>query len=497
MRFRERPHVRLATSLIGGAILGKVVGLIREIVQARILGTTILADSFRGALGVIIVPIAPLQGDAIASVLIPLHREWKSAGVATRMLSSLVLSFFVVSMLAACLVWVLADPATSLLVAGFGPAAHETTVSFVRVLVVSMPAYVVTAVLVAAEISIGRSRIATLRAAVQNLGIIGGIVAMHFTGYILAIPWGYAVGCNAIAFYGGAKLWREQELALRCVCRADFVQATTIFLGRIWGLSGQPLAEQLTMMVERLLASTLAIGTLASLDYARTLTDTAMLLIGQPLGYVVLSHSAPNEEDTPKLVTSFARPLLGIGIPVSIFLVVFASDIVRLVFARGVFDEHAVALTAGALRGIAAGLWATTLGWIVVRMVILAGRRTTAAKCIMAGYFANIGVDLVMASPLGSLGLGLGEGMRGLVILIGASLALRSGRAVLLLLARALPATVVLTGAYILIACSYDQPLLRLSLGALAFAIYVGGWLIFSAPDVLQAMLRRGGFRRA
>ncbi len=143
----RRPHIRLAAGLVGGALASKLLGLFREILQARLLGATILADSFRGALGVSVVPIAPLQGEAIVSVLIPLHREWKSEGVATRLFSALIADFFVASTLIAALIWVFADAATSLLVGGFGPEAHQMTVAFVRIVAFSMPAYVVSAIM--------------------------------------------------------------------------------------------------------------------------------------------------------------------------------------------------------------------------------------------------------------------------------------------------------------------------------------------------------------
>ncbi len=286
-------------------------------------------------------------------------------------------------------------------------------------------------------------------------------------------------------------LWRENELAFRHMRLNDMRESLVIFMRRMRGLFGQPFIEQITQMVERLLASTLAIGTVASLGYARTLTDTALLLIGQPLGYVVLAQPAPDKEDAARHVIAFARPLLGIGIPASLFLVIFAPDIVRLILARGAFNAHAVALTAGALRGISAGLWATTLGWIVVRMVIAAGERITAARIIMAAFFVNILADLVLAYPFGALGLGLGEGVRGVVLLGGALIAMRSGLVVMGLMVRILPFAVVLTAAFLMIANSFDQSLVRVSLGSAALAIAVGAWFVISAPDILRIILQR------
>jgi putative peptidoglycan lipid II flippase len=481
----------LITGLFGGAIASKLVGLIREVIQARLLGTSVVADSFRGALGVALAPVFPLQGEVIGSVLIPLHRDWKSEGVAVPLFSSLVASFFFVTILIAAMAWIFADLMTDVLVGGFGPEARRLTAGFVRILALMLPAYVLSTIISSAEIALGRPRTATLRGSAQNLGMIGGIFTMYFTRDAYAIAYGVVVAVDALALYGGLMLWNDGELALRYVRFRDIWKSIRIFLRRMRGLYIQPLTEQVMLLAERLLASMLATGTLASLDYARTFTDTALILVSQPLGYLVLAKSAPRQEEVPKQVMAFAGPLLGVGIPTSLLLVVFAPDVVRIVLARGAFDEHAVALTAGALRGISAGLWAATLGWVLVRMLIASDRRVLAGRVILLAFFTNIAVDLVAAPRLGSLGLGMGEGTRGLVLLIGAVIGLRAHREVASSLARVLPFVGGLGIGYVVIEQYVEQPLVRVTLAAAALLISVFAWFFMTAPDASSAVLRR------
>jgi putative peptidoglycan lipid II flippase len=488
--------LRLAAGLIGGAVLSKLVGIVREIIQARLLGASVMADSFRGALGVTVTPIFPLQGDVIGSVLIPLHREWKSRGVATCLFSSLVVSFLVLTTVIAVVVWVFADPLTDFLVPGFGPEAHRTTVGLVRILTLFMPAYVLSTVISSAEIALGRPRSATLRASAQNIGLIGGILVMYVTHDSSAMAIGVVIGVNAVAIYGGVMLWYDNEIAVRHIRLSSIWSAVTIFLRRMRGLYGQPLAEQVTLVAERLLASMAAVGTLASVDYARTFTDTALLLIGQPLGYVVLARAGPAQQDMPRQVMAFAGPLLGVGIPVSLSLVVFAPDLVRVVLARGAFDEHAVTLTADALRGISAGLCAATLAWVLVRMLIASDRRVVAGRIITTAYFANIFVDLALTPHFGSLGLGLGEGTRGVILLSGALLALRAYRGVAVLLMHMLPFAAVLLVADLSVLSYFDRPIVRLILASIALTCTVAAWFLIVAPDVPRALLRRTGMLR-
>ena len=100
-----------------------------------------------------------------------------------------------------------------------------------------------------------------------------------------------------------------------------------------------PLAEQGNVWVERSDASRLTTGAVASLDYARTLTESALLLISQPVGLAVLSSHPP--KDARAQIEAIARPVLAVALPASAFLLVFAPDIVRLVFFRGAFGDEA------------------------------------------------------------------------------------------------------------------------------------------------------------
>ena len=125
---------------MGGALLGKLLGFMREIEFARLLGASYVADSFRRAMTATLLPISFMQGDMIPSVLIPLHRRWSTEGVAPALLTALMAVFACISITITVLVWIFADWWVDIVVGGFGPEAHAMTVSFVRIMALSMPA---------------------------------------------------------------------------------------------------------------------------------------------------------------------------------------------------------------------------------------------------------------------------------------------------------------------------------------------------------------------
>lgn len=486
--------VRLAGTLISGAVLGKLLGFLREIEMARLVGASLVADSFRGALTAVLLPVAPIQSDSVPSVLIPLHRDWEAAGEAPARSAALALLVTLVGVVAACAVWLLAAPWVGLLVGQFDAEAQALTVRFVRVMSLALPASVLTAVLGSIEIARGRSRIAAIRASVQNIGMMAGIAAMALLGQPLAIGWGFVAAFNLIAAYALLTLRREGALALHGVGPVMLAEVGLVFWRRFRPLLGIPVAEQGNILLERMLASGLAVGALASLDYARTLTETAFYLISQPIGFVVLTRAAGRAHDTKAEVTRISARLLALGLPASLFLVLFAPDVVTVVFARGAFDAHAVLLTAGAMRGIAAGLWAAMLGWVLVRLLNAAGRNGMAAVIVVSAYGANALFNAAAVPLFGTLGLGLGEAMRGLVLLGGTAIALGCVRPVLTCLARAAAITAPLGLAGALLLEWTDTPLLRLLVAVPLFGGASLLWLAVLLPDQrrwVAATLRR------
>lgn len=481
--------VRLAGWLISGAMLGKLLGFVREIVIARLLGASLLADGLRGALTAVLLPVAPLQSDILPSVLIPLHREWRGKGDPAAQATGLAVLLTLLATLIAMAVFVFAAPWVGLLVGGFDAEAQRLTVAFVRVMTLAIPASVLSAVLSSIEIAVGTSRIAAIRASIQNIAVMGGIAVMVAAGQPLALPWSFVLAFNLIALYGVVVLLRQGTITVRGLRPGLLLDVGAMFLRRFRPMLAIPLADQGSILLERLLASGIATGALASLDYARTLTETTFYLVSQPLGYVMLTRAPGEAQAVRGEVERIARSLLALGVPASIFITVFATDIVRVVFTRGAFDEHAVALTTGALRGISVGLWAGMLGWVLVRMVNAAGRNGASAIIIVSAYATNALVNMTLVSPLGTLGLGLGEASRGLTLLAGAALVLGCGRLMLRCVGRAFVGAVVLACVGGAICYGFEGPVSRLAVGVPVFGLAGTAWLATAMPERARQLM--------
>jgi len=188
-----------------------------------------------------------------------------------------------------------------------------------------------------------------------------------------------------------------------------------------------------------------------------------------------------------------------VTLPASAFLLVFSADIVRLIYFRGAFGDEALLLTSHALKGIACGIWAATLGWILIRLLNGSGRNGVAALIIVSGYVVNMAFNLLIPALSGSPAagmqlLGIGEALRSGVLLLGVVVVLGEPRKVLAPMGLALLPALLMVALGFLIQGEIAGMLPRLFAGGLAYLVcvaFAGGLLMPAMVSSAFSHLRR------
>ena len=143
------------------------------------------------------------------------------------------------------------------------------------------------------------------------------------------------------------------------------------------------------------------------------------------------------------------------------------------------------------MQGIGIGLWATTLGWILVRMLNAQRRNGTAATVLVCAYTANMAVNVVTYRWLGPFGIGLGEAARGLVLLIGTAQALGCAGLLMRMVARVAPVTLALAGPGCSSASRSGRRRGRFLVGTLVYGTVLVPWLLLSEPEMAAWIRKR------
>ncbi|NBX47492.1 MAG: hypothetical protein EBT22_09950, partial [Chloroflexi bacterium] len=403
-----------AIRLTLGNIGSRILGLVREQVVAALFGTTVAASVFSAASRVPTMVFDLLIGGALSSALVPVFAEVASrnektgasvgipaptevgTGVGTTDRSEAIparsdagpedwakdaqsgdlgaVAGAVLGIAIAVLIpivialAIVAEPLMELLGTGFAPEVQSQGSLLVRLALL-------------ARNDVTRPAIAP---AIYNLGIIIGALALSPWLGVSSLVIGMLVGATGQVLL----MWPKRAVGLRI--RLDLRHPAVRRILRLYG----PVAGGLVVSAATIIIVQLPLG----------LVVAALSTASLP----VLARYGRNGLNEPGF-----RQTLGSGLTAAVVLVaplmvgamVLREPIVRLLFARGAFDDAGVALTATAL------LWyAPQLPFVAIDQLLIAAlyavqntRVPVLAGVACAGIFATVAITTV--DPLGMKGL--------------------------------------------------------------------------------------------
>lgn len=401
-------------------LLSRFLGLGREVVIAHMFGATAATDAYLVALTLPMLFFAILS-QALASVVVPVFTEYKARGEHREAwtLSANVINLLFVLLSALTVLGVLAAPLVVKIIApglsgeSAALAAGLTRVMF-PVLVFAGLATIFTGFLNANNIF----GIPAFSGAVNNMVIIAGALTLGAVYGIHGLAYGTVLGMAAAALI--------QFPALR---RAGF-QFRFSFDWRHPGV--QKLFElvvpvtigitisQLYIVVDRFLASMLAEGSIAALNFGNKLIQLPVSLFVLALSTAVFPTlttwvAEGRHQDVADLMRRALRIIIMTTVPAGVGLIILRVPIVQLLFERGAFDERATAMTAVALLFYSVGLVGFATNIILTRGFYAFQDTVTPVKLLAVNLFLNLILSIILMGPMAHGGLALASSLSALV----------------------------------------------------------------------------------
>jgi putative peptidoglycan lipid II flippase len=429
-----------------GGVSGKLLAIVRESVSAALFGTGLVASAYRVAQTAFLIPVQGLLSEALASGFTPAYAAEREKGLdrANALLATMQLILVTCTGVMATLVICFGRHWVELLAPGFDPPETRLATRMVQIMCLVMPLYALAALYASAELVAGRATLAAARSTVQSVGLVAGTVAAWLAGQPWLIAAGFSVAYAYLAAWGFIT---ARANGLRILPPKGCWSSTRYPLVRIWSayrvLLVVPILMQVHFVVERRVASVVDPRAVAALDYARFISETAVLLLATPFALAGLaSMSVATEQDFQLLARKSIRTLLAIGVPISAALVAHATWVTRVAFARGAFDAESILVTSSILRMLAIGIWAQLVGYAGARFLSARGGNRQVLSIYVFAVVANVGLNLVLGRRIGVAALGLASAINSLILGLGVMLKLKvlnamSRETVLLLVAAA------------------------------------------------------------
>ncbi|MDX1803882.1 MAG: murein biosynthesis integral membrane protein MurJ [Alcanivorax sp.] len=403
-------------------MLSRVLGLVRDVVIARMLGASAGADAFFVALKIPNFMRRLFAEGAFNQAFVPVLSEYRSQGslAATKLLVDRVAGTLGGVLMLVTLVGVLAAPGFIWLFApGFGDDPHKRALA-VEMLRLTFP-YLFFIALTAFAGGIlntwNRFAVPAFTPVLLNLSLIG--CALFLTPYFaddrmaVALAWGVLIAGVAqllfqLPFLARLSLMPVPRLAwhdpgVRKIMR---LMAPALFGASVY---------QLNSLVNTVLASMLQTGSVTWLYYTDRLIELPLGIFAVAIGTVILpslskKHAEASTEAFSRTLDWAIRLVLLIGLPAALALLALAEPLLSTLFQYGEFSAFDVTMTAGSLRAYSAGLLAAMLIKVLapgfyarqdtrspVRIGILAMVANMALGAMLVWHWHHVGLAGAMA----------------------------------------------------------------------------------------------------
>jgi putative peptidoglycan lipid II flippase len=251
--------------------------------------------------------------------------------------------------------------------------------------------------------------------AVYNAGVIVGVLLLSSTLGITAAALGLVLGALGQLLLVGSGLrsfWRR--FRPRIDLHDPFVRRVLVLAGPV---AAGMLVTVVGYAIDRNLASRLEAGSLSAMQYATTLLQFPVGMVGLAASYAILptlSRFAPGgqAEDPQRYRESLLfgmRLVLLLMLPLLAGLVALAKPTVAVLFERGAFTPQDTALTAAVFVAYAPQLPLTALDNLLI--VAFYARQDTRTPVLVgvAGTLLYLLVALSLIGPLQVVGLALAD----------------------------------------------------------------------------------------
>jgi putative peptidoglycan lipid II flippase len=352
--------VSLATAV------SRILGLVREQVQAYFFGAGMATDAFVTAFRIPNLLRDLFAEGALSSAFVPIFKDKiiktgkdEAYRLANYTLSDLILIVGVITALG-----IIFTPAIIYVTAqGFydNPVKFDLTVNLTRIMFIFLLMVSVSAVQMGILNSCGRFGIPALSPALFNVGMILAPIFLYqyFNVPIYTMAIGVIIGgIGQIVFQMPSLRRINFKFKFKVSFKDEGIKRINRLLSpMIIGLS----ASRINILVNTLLATMMVEGAVSYLNYAFRLMHFPLGVFGVALGTVTLPKISEevSQGKFDRLAKTFHEAVglsLFLVIPSAVYLAGFGLDLVRLIYERGAFNSEATVETARALLFYSFGL---------------------------------------------------------------------------------------------------------------------------------------------
>ena len=392
-------------------LFGKGLGFIREMFIAKHYGASSETDVFNIAVS-IPESIYVAFGLAISSGFIPIFLKWKaekSEDEARELYQSVSTYLFLISSLIVAVLYLTAPYIVQLYAPGFNDEQHQKMTWMLYMLIPSLYFYIFSGLSVGILNAEKRFILPSLTSVVHNVSMIFAIVFLTKEFGLYGLAFGFSFGVF-LQFLLQVPPVFKKVVHLTENFRKHSKEVKEIFI-QLLPIIITSLIVQLNLFIDRFVASFLDAGSVSAMNYANKIIYLPISIFVFTLAtifYTNLVETAQNSTtDFKKQMSKYFLILIGLTIPIALFMMIFPEWIVTILYGRGEFGEDDIALTASVLFWYAVAFFFINLKDFAMKATMAAQKNKMIVWFTLLGVSINISLSFLLGFKMGPQGIAL------------------------------------------------------------------------------------------
>ena len=260
--------------------------------------------------------------------------------------------------------------------------------------------------------TLGRFAVSAFTPVLLNVCIISAAIylAPFFDNAAFALAWGVFIGGLAQFLFQMPFLYRAGFLVKpQWAWHAEGVKKIRkLIMPALFGVS----VTQINLLLDTLIASFLVTGSISSLYYADRLLEFPLGLFGIGIATVILPslsklHAKHNHHEFEQTIEWGLKVVCLFGLPAMVGLMILAQPIIMILFMRGQFSDHEVLQVSFALYAYLTGLLSFMFIKVLAPGYYARQDTKTPVKIGIKAMAANMLLNIALAPFYGFFGLAL------------------------------------------------------------------------------------------
>lgn len=403
-------------------LISKITGFLRDIILAQTFGVSEVTDAYLTALNIPVVLFNGISA-AVGTTFIPIFfniKEKYGEHEVNKFTSNLINIVTIISIIFITFGIIFAPYIVKIFAIGFKGEVLNLTLNYLKILLFSMIFIAINGIISSYLVAQGNVYISGVISIPFNIFVIGSIIVGSITNSYIMVIGTLIAYIFQLLFQVPYLIKQGYNHSFKIDIKDKNIRqiiylAVPVFFGSY--------VSQINTIVNRTLASTLTKGSITALNYANKLSMFAVGVIVISLTtimYPILSKLA-SEENLSAFKYNLSKSIniiIIVMIPITVIMMDFSVEIVKVLFEEGSFDTQATYLTSTALFYLCLGILAFGLREILAKAFYSLQDTKTPVKNATTSIIINVALSIILVRYMGLEGLALANSISAVITTI-------------------------------------------------------------------------------